>query len=111
MKEEKKKKGIPVYKPLTFGTTKTEIYSVPKGYILEIDSLMIQKDGTAGTVTLTDEGTYKDGTTPYTSTVHEQYFAANGNDNVREIQERVFGTLYGVCDTGQATVIVRGRLI
>lgn len=105
------KKGIRVDVSASVSTTKGTILSIPTGYILEIDELVIQKDGTAGTLTLTDEGTYKDGSTSYSKTVHTQYLAANGFDDTKEMNVRVFAALKGVTDAGSATVIVKGRLI
>ena len=104
----KKGQKVDISAPLT--TTKGTILDIPTGYILEIDEIVIQENGTAGTVTLTDEGTYKDGTA-YSKTVHAEYFAANEFDDTKDMNVRVFGSLKGVNSAGGSTVIVKGRLI
>ena len=107
---EKQKKGIPMDISADLTTTKATIYDVPTGYIFEIDEIVLQNGGTAGTITLTDEGTYQDGSTAYSKTVHKQYMAANGFDDTKDMNVRVFASLKGVCaDT--AAVIVKGRLL
>ena len=106
-----KKKGERIDISASLTTTKSTIFSVPTGYILEIDEIVIQQGGTAGTTTLTDEGTYKDGSTAYSKTVHAEYLGADGFDDTKEMNVRVFADLDGVLDAGSSTIIVKGRLI
>ena len=111
MVSEKQKKGIPIDISADLTTTKATIYDVPTGYILEIDEIVINNDGTAGVTTLTDEGTYQDGTTSYSKTVHKEYLEANGFDDTKDMNVRVFASLKGATSAGTSTVIVKGRLI
>jgi len=111
MAEKEKKKGIPVDVSKDLTTSKDTILDIPKGYILEIDEIVIQNGGTAGTITLTDEGTYKDGSTAYSKTVHEEYLGANGFDDTKDMNVRCFASLKGVHSAATGTVIVKGRLI
>lgn len=95
----------------TISTSKTDIYTVPTGYTLQIEEIAVQKDSNAGTITLTDEGKYKDGATTYTKTVHSQHFAASGFDDTKDFNVRTFATLKGITDAGNATIIIKGSLI
>ncbi len=110
--KDKDKIGIHIDVSKSLSATKSTIYEVPEGYILEIDEIVVQNGSTAGTMTLTDEGTYKDGTTAYLKTVHKQYLSANEFDDTRNFDARVYASLEGAM-TGAATgdVIVKGRLI
>ena len=110
MKDEKKK-GIHIDEAAALTSSKSTIYTVPTGYILEIDELVIQNGGTAETTTLTDESTYKDGSSTYSKTVHKEYLAANAFDDTKDFNVRVHGVLKGVTSTATADVIIKGRLI
>lgn len=105
------KDGFPVNESASVNTTKSTIYSVPEGYILEIDEIVVQQDSTAGLLTLTDEGTYLDGSTVFTRTVHAQNLTADEFDDTRQVDVRVNADLKGVTSAGTTTVIIKGRLI
>ena len=109
MSNEKKGIRVDISKDLT--TSKATILTIPTGYILEIDELVIDQGGTAGTTTLTDESTYKDGTTSYSKTVHKEYLGADGFDDTKDVNVRVFGVLKGVASAGTPTVMIKGRMI
>jgi len=109
--ERNNQKGIPIDITADLSTSAATIFDVPEGYILEIDEIVIQNGGTAGTITLTDEGTYKDGSTAYSKTVHKEYIGANGFDDTRNVAVRCFATLKGIHSAATGTVIVKGRMI
>ncbi len=108
MSDNKEGERIDISAALT--TTKSTIFSVPTGYILEIDEIVIQQGGTAGTTTLTDEGKDRGGNV-YSKTVHAEYLGADGFDDTKDMNVRVFADLDGVLDAGSSTIIVKGRLI